>query len=416
MSKTKIGRNDPCPCGSGKKYKNCCIAINSDAGADLFTRYNQTIADVKLKLDVEFKSGIKKIRKDAQQSFLRYSVENRLSADHESIFSDWLWFDMSDNEGDTLALDYLRNHANFMPAPLYECMFALSESYLSVYEPITSGDVWLEVRDIFTGHEDQIILKEALDVDISEKPLLLLGRVVSLPEGRVFSGMVLIIENNDGQAEYIRSHIDYVNELKREAEITNMLKSNADIVYGLFDYAYRKKHISINDIRALKLDAEKRSSLQEILDKSELLTFVHDTEGTRWYQDINPETYKRIGLGEDYAISFVSILEDLDKWNNILGDTCPAVIDWQLVNSRFLRQAPPDELLAVWYDAIRDQETERWLHTPQSELDGKTPVELIQEEAGRDKVLQLLDLFAARLKEDHEGGKLIDYMRARIQA
>ena len=21
----KIGRNDPCPCGSGKKYKHCCI-------------------------------------------------------------------------------------------------------------------------------------------------------------------------------------------------------------------------------------------------------------------------------------------------------------------------------------------------------------------------------------------------------
>jgi len=22
--KAKVGRNDPCPCGSGKKYKNCC--------------------------------------------------------------------------------------------------------------------------------------------------------------------------------------------------------------------------------------------------------------------------------------------------------------------------------------------------------------------------------------------------------
>jgi preprotein translocase subunit SecA len=21
---TKVGRNDPCPCGSGKKYKQCC--------------------------------------------------------------------------------------------------------------------------------------------------------------------------------------------------------------------------------------------------------------------------------------------------------------------------------------------------------------------------------------------------------
>ncbi|MEW8225794.1 MAG: SEC-C metal-binding domain-containing protein, partial [Candidatus Thiodiazotropha endolucinida] len=20
----KVGRNDPCPCGSGKKYKKCC--------------------------------------------------------------------------------------------------------------------------------------------------------------------------------------------------------------------------------------------------------------------------------------------------------------------------------------------------------------------------------------------------------
>ena len=24
-SKLKIGRNDPCPCGSGKKYKKCCL-------------------------------------------------------------------------------------------------------------------------------------------------------------------------------------------------------------------------------------------------------------------------------------------------------------------------------------------------------------------------------------------------------
>ena len=25
----KIGRNDPCPCGSGKKYKKCCIDSQS---------------------------------------------------------------------------------------------------------------------------------------------------------------------------------------------------------------------------------------------------------------------------------------------------------------------------------------------------------------------------------------------------
>lgn len=28
MNKT-LGRNDPCSCGSGKKYKNCCLSKNA---------------------------------------------------------------------------------------------------------------------------------------------------------------------------------------------------------------------------------------------------------------------------------------------------------------------------------------------------------------------------------------------------
>ena len=26
----EIGRNDPCPCGSGKKYKRCCLGTEED--------------------------------------------------------------------------------------------------------------------------------------------------------------------------------------------------------------------------------------------------------------------------------------------------------------------------------------------------------------------------------------------------
>jgi len=29
----KVGRNDPCPCGSGKKYKKCCLPKEEEAGA-----------------------------------------------------------------------------------------------------------------------------------------------------------------------------------------------------------------------------------------------------------------------------------------------------------------------------------------------------------------------------------------------
>jgi DNA-directed RNA polymerase subunit RPC12/RpoP len=30
--KEKISRNEPCPCGSGKKYKKCCLGTDKDPG------------------------------------------------------------------------------------------------------------------------------------------------------------------------------------------------------------------------------------------------------------------------------------------------------------------------------------------------------------------------------------------------
>ena len=31
MPSIKVGRNDPCPCGSGRKYKHCCINSPPDS-------------------------------------------------------------------------------------------------------------------------------------------------------------------------------------------------------------------------------------------------------------------------------------------------------------------------------------------------------------------------------------------------
>jgi hypothetical protein len=34
---SKPGRNDPCPCGSGKKYKKCCLAKDEQAALAAYT-------------------------------------------------------------------------------------------------------------------------------------------------------------------------------------------------------------------------------------------------------------------------------------------------------------------------------------------------------------------------------------------
>jgi hypothetical protein len=36
--RTRPGRNDPCPCGSGKKYKHCCALKEARGRLSLMTR------------------------------------------------------------------------------------------------------------------------------------------------------------------------------------------------------------------------------------------------------------------------------------------------------------------------------------------------------------------------------------------
>ncbi|GAB7082396.1 SEC-C metal-binding domain-containing protein [Megalodesulfovibrio paquesii] len=38
----KVGRNDPCPCGSGKKYKKCCLAALQEAENTPYRRISDT--------------------------------------------------------------------------------------------------------------------------------------------------------------------------------------------------------------------------------------------------------------------------------------------------------------------------------------------------------------------------------------
>ncbi|MFP5211883.1 MAG: SEC-C metal-binding domain-containing protein, partial [Acidobacteriota bacterium] len=61
LTMQKVGRNDPCPCGSGKKYKKCCMAQHEEA------RKNMP-AD-KLQEMEELQKRREKLEKDVQKGF-----------------------------------------------------------------------------------------------------------------------------------------------------------------------------------------------------------------------------------------------------------------------------------------------------------------------------------------------------------
>lgn len=53
-NKPKIGRNDPCPCGSGKKYKRCCLNKNRTYVEDILSEDTDSTENLKIRDNPSF--------------------------------------------------------------------------------------------------------------------------------------------------------------------------------------------------------------------------------------------------------------------------------------------------------------------------------------------------------------------------
>ncbi|MCX7823357.1 MAG: SEC-C metal-binding domain-containing protein [Syntrophobacterales bacterium] len=85
----KISRNDPCPCGSGKKYKKCCLSIHegfkrSIPQDELFKREQQLREKRRLEQEIQrgfdllFNEDFVRARKHAENLLEDYSEDDRL--------------------------------------------------------------------------------------------------------------------------------------------------------------------------------------------------------------------------------------------------------------------------------------------------------------------------------------------------
>ncbi|HWZ45618.1 MAG TPA: SEC-C metal-binding domain-containing protein [Candidatus Saccharimonadales bacterium] len=93
VSPVKVGRNDPCPCGSGKKYKRCCLEA-SHAEHDLWSRVHEAHKTVIAKLE---KFAFDEFRKDVEAAWDEFylgDVEGPYSSEspNDGIFVPYFLF------------------------------------------------------------------------------------------------------------------------------------------------------------------------------------------------------------------------------------------------------------------------------------------------------------------------------------
>src|SRR5258706_16219423 len=93
----KVGRNDPCPCGSGKKYKACCLA--SPSASDFqYRRFRQTHAALIPKLtQFAFEILEPKLVEDAWQDFNDHNAAEDYDPNSfmNGLFMPWFLFNWS---------------------------------------------------------------------------------------------------------------------------------------------------------------------------------------------------------------------------------------------------------------------------------------------------------------------------------
>ena len=132
-----------------------------------------------------------------------------------------------------------------------------------------------------------------------------------------------------------------------------------------------------------------------------------------WYELKDSLGTARIGIHDTYMVFYANILDDIRRLEDWLDEIMPGG-KWEIVHARLLFEPPSAELENIWYIVVKEQETERWLDTIHSELNDKTPREVLQAENGLTQLLTMLDDFASQAAGNKHSQDLFNYMRARI--
>ncbi|NOR12705.1 MAG: hypothetical protein GQ545_05575, partial [Candidatus Aminicenantes bacterium] len=173
----KPGRNDPCPCGSGKKYKKCCGLNQSQGGyiqtpeswippsertGTVWDDYMDVIPIIAVYGNniMDFDKDGRELKRDVSDFEKRF----RPGEDDgimDSVFVSWMYFDLRFGKSlETVAERFLSDSmSSNLVEPGPTIIQHLSESYLTFFEIISysSKADTVTVEELGTGHRFTVL-------------------------------------------------------------------------------------------------------------------------------------------------------------------------------------------------------------------------------------------------------------------
>lgn len=202
----KPGRNDPCPCGSGKKYKKCCGLNQMQGGyvqtpeswfppsqrtGTLWDDYMEVIPFVAMygKKIMDFDEDGSELRRAVSEFEKKFNPGEK-GGIMDSFFMSWMHFDLRFGISlETVAERLLSDPmiSNLMePGPSH--IRQISESYMTFYEIITSTlrpDI-VTARELGTGKSFRVLhVRELCEIDPKPGDICYTRRI-GLPDKSIF--------------------------------------------------------------------------------------------------------------------------------------------------------------------------------------------------------------------------------------
>lgn len=164
IRKEKVGRNDPCPCGSGKKYKKCCLG-KEEAKASV-PRPQTMATDEENRLSgrlasFAFSPRFREERAKAHLLFFSssYTKPDISEENTESLcFIDWFVHDFPLASGMTLISEFATSEGKSIPIRERSLLPGWIDSFISLYEVLDVNPERAEIKlkDLFTQKESLV--------------------------------------------------------------------------------------------------------------------------------------------------------------------------------------------------------------------------------------------------------------------
>jgi len=469
-----IGRNDPCPCGSGKKYKKCCMLKEDIANLGTF-RYEKNLA--------VRSSAVEKMLKLADSKIDISQRDVLLFLTDSPIFKERIIDPFSGTKEDAFIFQYLLNSLLVYAYPVGSSGDSLWKHCLEKYRNRFSEEEILFVQSLnnFTGGFFQVKEIDADEYSIIAEDIFTLrtykimdrGLSSNIVKHDIFAGL-LIPYDKDSYAleggspivfppmkkEYIREAADsffVLSKSKLRGDINEKLSRFLNLypvnMYRIvLDYYYITLETPLPEIRTTDNEEivflktfYKLSDMQEV--KSKLLAEAGFTirDETNKETTISWRNKKDTVLGTAYLSSHklrfeTNSNERLEKWKSIIKNMPIEFVstestDFQsMMEERLNDPGFEDKDLEksgmnnIPEEAIRDIALDYWNkyynEWPDIEipfLDNKTPREAMKTEEGKQKVIDLIDDYENKNArgQDPGGGNMqkffdADELRKRI--